>query len=45
MMATLVEVEPEPSGLMRLIDRPVEIVYDPVTAEITLPRFRPLPPG
>ena len=42
MTTTLVEVEPDPSALMGLIDQPVEIVYDAVTEEVTLPRFRPL---
>ena len=45
MMTTLVEVEPDPARLMPLIDGPVEIVYDPVTEEITLPRFRPVSSG
>lgn len=42
LMTTLVEVEPDPARLMALIDQPVEIVYDAVTEEVTLPRFRPL---
>ena len=35
----LVEVEPDPSRLS--IGMQVEVVFDPVTAEITLPKFRP----
>jgi uncharacterized OB-fold protein len=41
MMTTLIDVGTEPAGLMALIDKPVEIVYDAVTPEVTLPRFRP----
>ena len=41
LMTNLVEVEPDPAKLMALVDRPVEIVYDAVTEEVTLPKFRP----
>ena len=39
MLANLVEVEPTPEAVK--IGMPLEIVYDDVTEEITLPRFRP----
>ena len=38
-LTTLVDVEPTPAAVR--IGLPVEIVYDDVTAEVTLPRFRP----
>lgn len=41
LMTTLVDVSPDPAQLMALVDKPVEIVYDAVTPEVTLPRFRP----
>jgi len=40
LMTNLVNVEPEPSALPA--DLPVEIVYDDVTAEVTLPKFQPV---
>ena len=40
MMTNLVEVEPEPSKLP--LDMPLEIVYEQVSDEITLPKFRPV---
>ena len=40
LMTNLVNVEPEPSALPA--DMPVEIVYDDVTAEVTLPKFQPV---
>lgn len=39
MMANLVEVEPTPEAVR--IGMPVELVYDDVSDEITLPAFRP----
>ena len=39
-MSNLVEVEPDPAHVW--IGMPVEVVYDDVTDEITLPRFRPV---
>jgi uncharacterized OB-fold protein len=39
MMTNLVNVEPEPEHLP--VDLPLEIVYDDVTDEITLPKFQP----
>jgi uncharacterized OB-fold protein len=39
MLSTLVGVEPTPAAVR--VGLPVEVVYDDVTAEITLPRFRP----
>ena len=38
-LSNLVDVEPRPEAVK--IGMPVEIVYDDVTEEITLPRFRP----
>ena len=40
MMTNLVGVEPDPDEIS--CDMPVEIVYDDVTDEITLPKFRPM---
>ena len=40
MMTNLVEVEPTPEALP--VDMPLEIVFDAVTDEVTLPKFRPL---
>jgi uncharacterized OB-fold protein len=39
MMTNIVGVEPEPANLPP--DLPLEIVYDDVTDEVTLPKFRP----
>ena len=39
MMTNLVEVEPTPEALP--VDLPLEIVYDDVTDEVTLAKFRP----
>ena len=39
MMTNLVEVEPEPANLPA--DMALEVVYDDVTDEITLPKFVP----
>jgi len=39
MLANLVDVEPTPEAVK--IGMPLEIVYDDVTEEITLPRFKP----
>jgi uncharacterized protein len=39
MMASLLDVTPEPDAIQ--IGMPLEIVYDDVTPEVTLPRFRP----
>ena len=41
LMTRLVGVEPDPGKLMGLIDRAVEVVYEAVSEEITLPMFRP----
>ena len=38
-LSTLVDVEPTPEAVR--IGMPVELLYDDVTEEITLPRFRP----
>ncbi len=40
LMTNIVEVEQTPEALV--LDMPVEVVYDPVTDDITLPRFRPV---
>jgi len=39
MMTNLVDVEPDPDKIN--CDMPVRIVYEDVTAEVTLPKFRP----
>jgi uncharacterized OB-fold protein len=39
MLSTLVGIPPTPEAVR--VDLPVKIVYDDVTTEITLPRFRP----
>ena len=39
LLTTLVDVAPTPEAVQ--VGLPVEIVYDDVTPEITLPRFRP----
>jgi uncharacterized protein len=39
MMTNLIDVQPDPAHVK--IGMPVEIVYDDVTDEITLPKFRP----
>lgn len=41
MMSNLVGIEPDPERIH--IDMPVEVVFEPITADITLPRFRPVP--
>ena len=41
MLSNLVDVDPTPQAVS--VGLPVEIVYDDVTPEITLPRFRPRP--
>lgn len=42
MMTNLVGVDPDPAKLSK--DMPVEVVFQDVTAEITLPLFRPVTP-
>ena len=42
LMTTLVDVEPDPTKLMPLIDKPVEVVYEKVNDQVTLPKFRPV---
>ena len=39
-MSNLIEVEPTPEAVQ--VGMPVEIVYDDVTEEITLPKFKPI---
>ncbi|HCO61868.1 MAG TPA: DNA-binding protein [Porticoccaceae bacterium] len=39
MMTNIVEVEQTPEALV--LDMPVEVVFDPVTDDVTLPKFRP----
>ena len=39
LLSTLVDVPATPEAVR--VGLPVEIVYDDVTAEVTLPRFRP----
>jgi uncharacterized OB-fold protein len=40
LMSNLVDVEPDPVKLK--VDMPLEIVFDDVTDQITLPKFRPV---
>ena len=40
LMASLVDIDEERTGLY--CDMPLEIVFDDVTPEVTLPRFRPI---
>lgn len=40
LMTNIVEVEPDPEHVK--IGMPVEIVYEDITEEITLPKFRPV---
>jgi len=42
MMTNLVGIEPDPATVR--IGMPVEVVFDDVTPEVTLPRFRPAGP-
>ena len=42
MMTNLVGIEPDPAKVR--IGMPVEVVFDDVTPEVTLPRFRPAGP-
>ena len=39
MMSNLVDIEPDPEVIR--CDMPLQIVYDDVTEEVTLPKFRP----
>ncbi len=39
MVTNIVEVEQTPEALV--LDMPVEVVFDPVTDDVTLPKFRP----
>lgn len=39
LMTNLVDVEPDPARLP--VDLPLEVVYDDVTDEVTLPKFQP----
>lgn len=40
MMSNLVDVPPDPARIA--VGMPVEVVYDDVTSEVTLPKFRPI---
>lgn len=40
LMSNLVGVEPSPAAIR--IDMPVEVVFEAITPDITLPRFRPV---
>ena len=42
LLSNLVEVAPDPAAVR--VGLPVEVVYDDVTAEVTLPKFRPRRP-
>jgi uncharacterized OB-fold protein len=39
MLAQVVDLEPDPAKIR--CDTPVEVIFEDVTAEITLPKFRP----
>jgi uncharacterized OB-fold protein len=39
LMSNLIDVQPDPEHVK--VGMPVELVYDDVTDEITLPKFRP----
>jgi uncharacterized OB-fold protein len=41
LMTNLIDVPPDPAQIA--VGMPVEVVYDDVTPEVTLPKFRPLP--
>jgi uncharacterized protein len=41
LMTNLVDVPPDPAQVR--VGMPVEVVYDDVTPDVTLPRFRPAP--
>ena len=41
LLSTLVEVAPDPASGEIQMGMPLELVYDDVTPEVTLPRFRP----
>lgn len=43
MMTNIVDVEQKPEALV--LDMPVEVVFDAVTEDITLPKFRPVSGG
>ena len=43
MMSNLVDVTPDPQHVR--VGLPVEVVYDDVTPEIALPKFRPTSDG
>ncbi|RIK38191.1 MAG: hypothetical protein DCC58_17030, partial [Chloroflexi bacterium] len=40
LMTNIIDVEPDPEHVK--IGMPVELVYDDVTDEVTLPKFRPI---
>jgi uncharacterized OB-fold protein len=39
MMTNLVDIEPDPAQIT--VGMPVEVTFDDVTPEVTLPKFRP----
>lgn len=41
MMTNIIDVDPDPEHIK--IGMPVELVYDDITDEVTLPKFRPAP--
>ena len=41
LMSNLIDVQPDPEHVK--VGMPVELVYEDVTDEITLPKFRPAP--
>jgi uncharacterized OB-fold protein len=40
LMSNLVEIDPDPSAVQ--VGMPVQVVYDDVTDDVTLPKFRPM---
>ena len=40
MMTNIINVDPEPKNLIP--DMPLEIVFDDITEEVTLPKFQPM---
>jgi uncharacterized OB-fold protein len=41
LMTNLVDAGTDPAQLMALVDKPVEVVYEKVNDDVTLPKFKP----
>ncbi len=41
LMTNLIGVAPDPEKLMVLVDKPVEVIYERASDEVTLPKFKP----